>query len=222
MDSLEQAQLQAVIHATTKPPHTVPKAAAKKFNPLQLNCLKKDWKMATPTISIPLTLRPREYRTKVMTYGKHQGRTFDWVIRNDPKYAHWAMERELNDNIEDPLAIFAHYCLETSDLAKFHKSRPMTRSGGPCNMVSTTYTGTGRSLRTGGFTVDMFAMRALEISDCPRRFKGYDIDGQALKTTISLIAEGKLSLDCLSWLWNPGNYLVTPNDEIYHFTSISG
>ena len=86
-------------------------------------------------------------------------------------------------------------------------------------MVSTTYTGTGRSLRAGGLTVDLFAVRALEISDCPRRFKGYNIDAKALKKTIGLIAEGKLSLDCLSWLWNPDNYLVTPNDEIYHFES---
>ena len=131
------------------------------------------------------------------------------------------MDKELKDDIEDPLAIFAHYCLETSDLAKFHNARPITRSGGPCDMVSTTYTGTGRSLRTGGYTVDLFAVRALEISDCPRRFKGYEIEAKALKKTISMIAEGRLSLDCLSWLWNTGNVIATPNEEIYHFTDTS-
>ena len=113
MDSLEHVQLQVVIHATTKPPHMVPKAAAKSNHPmnqLQLNCLKDNWKMPTPTIQIPLQLRPRAYPTTVMTYGKHKGHTFAWVIRTDPGYAHWAMEQELNDQIEDPLATFAHYC----------------------------------------------------------------------------------------------------------------
>ena len=96
-------------------------------------------------------------------------------------------------------------------------ARPIKRSGGPCDMVSTVYTGMGKALRTGGMTVDGFAVRALEISDCPRRFKGYTIDAKALKMAIGLIAEGKLSLDNLSWLWNSDNYLVTPNNEIYHF-----
>ena len=70
--------------------------------------------MPSPTIQTLLQLRSRTYPTTVLTYGKHKGYSFDWVIRNDPGYAHWAMELELKDQIEDPLTTFAHYCLENS------------------------------------------------------------------------------------------------------------
>ena len=84
-------------------------------------------------------------------------------------------------------------------------------------MIGTTYTGTGKNPRTGGLTVDLFAVRARDIIERPKSFKGYSVDSDALRRTIKMITEGKLSLDCLSWLWNNENYLVTPDDEIYHF-----
>ena len=145
------------------------------------------------------------------------GKTFDWIIRTDPDYAHWAIELEVTDQLDGPMCIFAHYCMENADMALLHKSRPIKKADGPCDMVLTTFTGTGKNLRTGGMTVDLFSVRALEISEHPRRFRGYTIDKQALLNVIKKISKGELSLDTLSWLWNSENYLITPNNEIYHF-----
>ena len=84
-------------------------------------------------------------------------------------------------------------------------------------MVCTTFTGYGRAMLTGAATVNMFAMTAQDISDSPRRFKGYTIDPNKLKEAIKMIAAGKLSLDEVSWIWNEGNYIVTAQEEIFYF-----
>ena len=63
----------------------------------------------------------------------------------------------------------------------------------------------------------MFAVRAHEVTESPRRFRGYTIDPDKLKETIKKIAAGKMSLDELSWIWNQGNYIVTPEEKIYYF-----
>ena len=70
---------------------------------------------------------------------------------------------------------------------------------------------------TGAATVNMFAVQAREISEGPKRYKGYTIGPNKMKEAIKMVAAGKLSLDEVSWIWNQGNYIVTPNEEIYYF-----
>ena len=173
--------------------------------------------MPTPPINVPLQLRPRVYPSLLMTCGKHKGKHFDCIIRTDPNYAHWAIDLELTDRCDEPLAIFAHYCLEHTTLAESHKSRPIKKAGGPCDIIGTTFTGTGKNVRTGGLTVDLCAIRALDVHEAPKKFKGYTVDTAALRRTIKMIIEGQLSFDSLSWLWNQDNFLVTPDNEISQF-----
>ena len=117
--------------------------------------------------------------------------TFDWVIRNDPCYVRWAINLELQDRIEDPLTIFAHYCMEYSNLAESLPARMTRAAGGPCDMVLTTFTGLGKSLRTGGATIDLFEMRAQDILSDKKQAKGFTITPKQLKKAISLVVEGQ-------------------------------
>ena len=152
-----------------------------------------------------------------MTVGKYKHKSYDWIIRNDVQYCKWIMGMELRDQLDDSLTIFAHYCFESTDLADQFHVKQITKKAGPCNMVATTYTGYGRKMLTGAATVNMFAVRAHEVTESPRRFRGYTIDPDKLKETIKQIAAGKMSLDELSWIWNQGNYIVTPEEKIYCF-----
>ena len=152
-----------------------------------------------------------------MTVGQYKGKSYDWIIRNDVQYCKWIMGMELRDELNDSLTIFAHYCPESKDLADQFRMKQITRKAGPCEMVTTTFTGYGRKMLTGAATVNMFAVQAQEITECPKRFRGYTIDPDQLKETIKKIAAGQMSLDELSWIWNQGNYLVTPEEKIYYF-----
>ena len=124
---------------------------------------------------------------------------------------------EKRDELSDSLTIFAHFCFENPELANQITTKQITKCTGPCDMVSTTFPGYGRAMLTGSATVNMFAMTAHDISDSPRRFKGFTIDPKKLKDAIKMVAEGKLSLDELSWIWNEGNYIVTQHEEIFYF-----
>ena len=152
-----------------------------------------------------------------MTVGKHKNKPYDWVIRNDTQYCHWLMSMEQRDELSDSLSIFAHYCFENPELAAQYNTKQITKSTGPCNMITTTFTGHGRAMLTGSATVNMFAMTAQDITSSPRRFKGFTIDPQKIKDAIKQVAEGKISLDDLSWIWSEGNYIVTAQEEIFYF-----
>ena len=181
------------------------------------NCTRANWTMRAPTIAAPVQLLPRSYPSHIMTVGKYRGKPYEWVIRNDAQYCHWIMKMEERDELSDSLTIFAHFCFENPELAGQHDTKQITKSTGPCEMITTTFTGYGRAMLTGSSTVSMFAMTAQDISDSPRRFKGFTIDPMKLKTAIRMVAEGKLSLDDLSWIWNEGNYIVTAQEEIFYF-----
>ena len=128
------------------------------------------------------------------------------------------MSMEQKDELIESLSIFAHYCFENPELADQNTNlKQVTKTTGPCDMVTTTSTGFGRAMYTGRATVSMFAMTAQDVTTSSKRFKGYTIDPQRLKTAITMISEGKMSLDELSWIWNEGNYIVTPQEEIFYF-----
>ena len=183
------------------------------------NCAyQSDWNQGHPIVPVPPQLESRTYTNPIMTVGKYRYKSYDWIIRNDIQYCKWIIGMELRDQLDDSLTIFAHYCLESTNLADEYHVKQITKKAGPCNMVTTTYTGYGRRMLTGAATVNMFsASRAQEITECPKRFRGYTIDPDQLKETIKKIAAGQMSLDVLSWIWNQGNYLVTPEDKIYYF-----
>ena len=177
-----------------------------------------NWVTRSPYCEVPLTLLPKAYPTKIMTVGIHKNKPYDWIIRNDVQYCHWAMSKELKDELNDSLSIFAHYCLENPELADQHTNlKQITKTTGPCQMVTTTFTGCGRAMHTGRATVSMFSITAQDVVASPKRFRGHTIDPQRLKLAITMVSEGRMSLDDLSWIWAPGNYLVTEKEEIFYF-----
>ena len=84
-------------------------------------------------------------------------------------------------------------------------------------MTCATFTGYGKAMMTGAATVNMFGVAAREIAENSKRCKGFTIDAKKLKKAIEQVAKGDLSLDEISWIWNPGNYIVTQEREIYYF-----
>ena len=83
-------------------------------------------------------------------------------------------------------------------------------------MVTASFTGLGKSLRTGACTSDLFERRTEDILDDKKQARGYAIDSKKLKWALSLIVNGEMSLDEISWLWNEDNYIITANREVYH------
>ena len=53
----------------------------------------------------------------VMTFGKHVGKTFDWVVENDLRYAKWALQnedpsplmKEFADYVKEKYVLFGKY-----------------------------------------------------------------------------------------------------------------
>ena len=182
------------------------------------NCVRSNWALKAPFLTAPLTLLPRSFTstTNVLTTGKYQGKPYDWVVRNDINYCEFLMKKELEDGLGSELSIFAHYCLEIPHLAQLVTTKEITKMGGVNNMVTTTFTGYGRAMRTGRATVSHFALTAKDILQAPQTFKGYTIDPQMLRKTIKLIRDGELSLDEISWLWEDGTHIVTPKQEVFY------
>ena len=167
----------------------------------------------------PTALLPRSFETlaSVLTTGQYKGKPYDWVIRTDPNYCRYLMQKELKDELNDELGIFAHYCLETPQLANsILTTKTITKSGGINDMVSTTFTGYGRAMTTGAATINHFSVTARNLVENPQSFKGYTIDPKKLKKTLQQIAAGELSLDEGSWLWEGTNFIVTAQSEVFY------
>ena len=126
------------------------------------------------------------------------------------------MKKEMADELGDELGIFAHYCLETPALAQSIPQREYRKTGGINDMISTTFVGHGRAMRTGASTLTLFGMTTRRFNEQPLNFKGYTIDPRQLKKTIKQIADGVVSIDELSWLWNETNMIVTALGEVYY------
>ena len=127
------------------------------------------------------------------------------------------MKKEMQDELGDELSIFAHYCLETPHLAKSIPMKQYTKSGGINDMVTTTFSGHGRAMKTGASTINLFAMTARNLVENPHHFKGFTIDPKKLKKTIQQIAAGQLSIDEVSWIWEETNFIVTAQSEVFYF-----
>ena len=180
--------------------------------------MRNNWSSKPPHIAIPMTLLPRSFNTttNVLATGQYAGKPYDWVIRNDQQYCQFLMKKELQDELGNELSIFAHYCLETPQLAKTITTKEVTKKGGINNMVTTTFTGFGRAMKTGAATISHFSMTANDILETPQRFKGYTVDPNKLRMTIQQIKNGELSLDELSWLWEDTNFIVTGQNEVFY------
>ena len=126
------------------------------------------------------------------------------------------MKKELDDELGDELSIFAHYCLETPHLTNSSTTKEITKSGGINDMVTTTFTGYGRAMKTGASTVSLFSMIASDVHNAPQNYQGHTIDPKKLRHTIKQIRDGELSLDELSWLWDDANFIVTGKKQVFY------
>ena len=182
------------------------------------NCIRSNWSLKAPFIAVPLTMLPRSFNTttNVLTTGKYQGKPYDWVVRNDLNYCEFLMKKELEDELGSELSIFAHYCLEIPYLAKRVTTKEITKTGGVNNLITTTFTGYGRAMRTGAATISHFSLTANDIIHAPQIFKGYTINPKTLRETIQLIKNGELSLDEISWLWEDAHFIVTSKNEVFY------
>ena len=179
-------------------------------------CTRIMWNLKPPIINPPQVLMPRTYHSRLLTTGKYKGQTYDWVIRQDQQYCTYLMRMEMEDQLGDELSIFAHYCLETPALAERVPQREYKKTGGINNVIKTTFSGHGQAMKTGAQTLTIFGQMVRRFNEQPNTFKGYQIDPKELKKTISQIADGVVSIDELSWLWNETNMIVTALGEVYY------